>query len=443
MANSTRARSRAKAQLTETLAGPGEAGEVTSGSSLLPAPTRPKAKPTAAKPKFPLRLHATGQWMKKIRGKCHYFGKDRDAALKEYMRVKDDLEAGREPPPVAADGLTVKRLGDTFLTFKAHQVTLGELSQRTFCDYQDVCQRLADHFGKTSLVQNIGPADLLTYRQAMISRGWGPTTITNEVQRARVVLRFAFEAGLIDRPIRFGEFKRAKKSAIRRARTERGPRLFEAADLRRIIDAADPQLKAMILLAINTGCGNADVGTLPMSALDLKAGWLDYPRPKTGIERRAPLWPETIEAIDAWLKKRKAPKDAAHAQLVFVTKYGGQWHSETDRRNALSAEFRKLLERIDAAAIAAAKKQAKENGTRYKAPPKLRRDGLTFYALRHTFQTIADELGDYLATRRIMGHCDPSISDHYRERFADERLKRVSEHVRQWLFPATAEGGAV
>ena len=44
--------------------------------------------------KFPLHLHATGQWAKKIRGKQHYFGTDRDVALKEFVRVKADLEGG-------------------------------------------------------------------------------------------------------------------------------------------------------------------------------------------------------------------------------------------------------------------------------------------------------------------------------------------------------------
>jgi hypothetical protein len=33
-----------------------------------------------------------------------------------------------------------------------------------------------------------------------------------------------------------------------------------------------------------------------------------------------------------------------------------------------------------------------------------------------------------------MGHCDASISDHYRERFPDERLVKVVDHVRSWLF---------
>jgi hypothetical protein len=54
------------------------------------------AKPKAAKAR--LWFH-TGKrvWAKKINGRMVYFGKDEAAALKEYLRVKDDLEAGRVP----------------------------------------------------------------------------------------------------------------------------------------------------------------------------------------------------------------------------------------------------------------------------------------------------------------------------------------------------------
>ena len=44
--------------------------------------------------KFPLHLHATGQWAKNIRGKRHYFGTNKDAALAVYVRVRADLEGG-------------------------------------------------------------------------------------------------------------------------------------------------------------------------------------------------------------------------------------------------------------------------------------------------------------------------------------------------------------
>lgn len=129
------------------------------------------------------------------------------------------------------------------------------------------------------------------------------------------------------------------------------------------------------------------------------------------------MWPQTVKAMRAWLAQRKTPVEDKYTGLMFVTTFGGSWHRDNDRSSPISAEFRKLLN-----------------------SQKLYRPGLSFYALRHTFQTIADDAGDYLATRRIMGHADNSTSDHYRERFDDAKLIRVSEHVRGWLFGAVVAG---
>jgi integrase len=70
------------------------------------------------------------------------------------------------------------------------------------------------------------------------------------------------------------------------------------------------------------------------------------------------------------------------------------------------------------------------------------RKGLGFYTLRHTFRTIADEAKDQPAADFIMGHCSGHISEVYRERISDERLRAVVDHVRAWTFgrPATPPG---
>jgi len=39
--------------------------------------------------RFPLWLHPSGQWCKKHQGKFHYFGADKDEALKRYVAEWD------------------------------------------------------------------------------------------------------------------------------------------------------------------------------------------------------------------------------------------------------------------------------------------------------------------------------------------------------------------
>jgi integrase len=216
---------------------------------------------------------------------------------------------------------------------------------------------------------------------------------------------------MIDSPIRFGPgFKRPTRKTLRKNRAGKAPRMFEAAELRQILEAAGEQLTAMILLGINCGFGNADCGLLPRTALDLKAGWVDFARPKTGISRRCPLWPETVAALKIALVRRPAPKSPADDGLAFITKYGERWYKD-DSDNPISKEMAKVLKEL-----------------------KLHRPGVNFYALRHTFRTVADESRDQVAVDHIMGHAREDMASVYRERIGDDRLRAVVDHVRGWLF---------
>ena len=67
------------------------------------------------------------------------------------------------------------------------------------------------------------------------------------------------------------------------------------------------------------------------------------------------------------------------------------------------------------------------------------RRGHTFYALRHTFETIAGESRDQVAVDAIMGHSREDMASVYRERIGDDRLRAVAEHVRQWLLENSME----
>jgi serine/threonine protein kinase len=118
----------------------------------------------------------------------------------------------------------------------------------------------------------------------------------NEIQRIRSVFKYAYDAEMVDRPIRFGPgFKRPSKKTMRKNKAQKGPKLFAAEEIRQLLGlspwapAAGVQLSAMILLGINAGCGNSDCATLPLKAIDLDGGWVNYARPKTGLPRRCAL----------------------------------------------------------------------------------------------------------------------------------------------------------
>ena len=124
-------------------------------------------------------------------------------------------------------------------------------------------------------------ADDFDKLRVSIAKKWGPVRLGNEIQRVRSVFKYGYDAGLIDRPVRFGpSFKKPTRKVLRLNRAKNGSRMFEAAEIRSLLDAANSTMKAMILLGVNCGFGNGDVAKLPTKALDLKAGWVSFPAPR-------------------------------------------------------------------------------------------------------------------------------------------------------------------
>ena len=414
-------------------------------STATPRKRKAKDRPKKPYPEFPLTPHAGGKWMKKIRGKIHYFGRWAKVVHGHLERVEgdgwkeaiDDYNAnidgiqrtGRKSEATAADGLTVANLCNQFLNAKLRKRDAGEMGPRMFAEYKEVTDLIVANFGKTRLVEGLVGSDFGTLR-AELAKRWGPVRLANTITRIKSVFKFATDNELIARPMKYGtEFHKPDKAVMRKHRAKSGPKMLEADQLRRLLDLlegkelkddegekfqleANPSLRAMVLLGLNCGFGNTDVATLPIAAVNLAGGWIDYPRPKTGIGRRCPLWPETIAALKAVLAARPEPTEAAAIDCVFLNSRGTQWVRSTPsfRSDSLSRMFR------DAVAAAG----LKCNGS--------------FYTLRHVFRTIADTARDPVAIDHIMGHSDPSMGERYRERIDDARLTAVTDAVRTWLF---------
>jgi integrase len=372
---------------------------------------RGSKKPDKPYPEFPLTAHPNGSWCKKIRGRLHYFGpwSDPDAALAKYRAQIDDLRAGRTPQP-QLQGATVAELCNQFLTHKKNQTDAGELAPTTFAFYRRVCGHAVAAFAAGTPLAALRPRDFERLR-AQLAATNGPRSLTSYIQVVRLLFKFAFECDLIETPMRFGPgFSKPSKAVLRKARAGKPPRLFAAAEIGTLLAAASAPVRAMILLGINCGFGNADVARLPLTALDLGGGWVDFPRPKTGITRRCKLWPETTAALGAVLRTRPESRDPQAARLVFVRRDGRPYWRGL-QISVVGHVFERLLERCG-----------------------LKRAGASFYTLRHTFETVAGGARDQVAVNALMGHVDLSAAADYRELIDDDRLEAVAEHVRRWLF---------
>jgi integrase len=208
------------------------------------------------------------------------------------------------------------------------------------------------------------------------------------------------------------------------AEAANGKKLFTPDEIRSMLEKAGMPLRVMILLGINGALGNSDCSRLPVKAVDLERAIIEFNRPKTGAERVVPLWPETVNALREVLASRPTAASPGTAELVFLTKFGHPWVRETVYESAnkgitkvvavdsVGQEFNKLLTELG-----------------------LKRKGIGFYTLRHTFRTWADEAKDQHAIHRIMGHTIPGMSGVYVEEISLERLRAVVDLVHAKLFP--------
>lgn len=378
-------------------------------------------KPPKPYKDFPLSPHNSGKWQKKINGKTYYFGRwgstvggriqrlDGDGwkgALALYTQQRDDLYAGGVPrmDETGEEQSKLKDIANRFLTEKQRLLESGELSKRTFKEYKETCDRVIEAFGKNRTVSTLRPADFSSLR-ASIAEKWGPVRLGNEVGRIRGVFKYAYEADLIEKPIKFGpSFKKPNAKTLRQHRASQPEKFFEASEIQAMLAVASPVLKAMILLGVNCGFGPNDCGLLKKDAVNLETGFVDYARSKTGAVRRNPLWPETTVAIEAAMSP-------ANEEFVFVTARGNPWSDGNDQ--LVSEQMRLIMLKADC----------------YVA-------GRGHYSLRHVLETVGGEAKDQVALNALMGHIDGSMAATYRERISDKRLVAVTDSVRNWLFEA-------
>lgn len=374
------------------------------------APKRP-GKPY---PDYKLYAHPSGQWAKTIRGKTMYFGPwaDPDAALARY-------NAYLEGKPLRPVKVTVDRLVNEFLHEKKGKVP-KELSMRTWREYKDIAAVIKDTIGAAADFEKLSPSDFLKLRNVM-AKGCGLVTLGNKIKRARVIFNWGRDTYHPGRLVSYGQsFKMPSHKSVKREQREKPRRFLDAPAIRACLRKATPQMKAMILLGVNCGLGNNDCALLRESHL-AEAGWLNYPRPKTGVERRSRLWPETVKAIEKVREKRHRPNNPEHADHIFIMRTGELWTPRASEQNEnklsasspISKRFSKLLKAV---------------GHKQK--------GVSFYALRHTTQSIGDQTRYGAAVKHIMGHeaAANDMSARYNELAPlDTQLTRVAKYIRRWL----------
>ena len=85
--------------------------------------------------KFPLTLHPTSQYCKKIKGKLYYFGTDKQQALQRYLEQAAYLHSGKiSKHNFVNSNLSLKTLCNLYLDYQESRSEIGEIKPRQVCD---------------------------------------------------------------------------------------------------------------------------------------------------------------------------------------------------------------------------------------------------------------------------------------------------------------------
>jgi len=350
--------------------------------------------------KFPLTLHNTGQYCKKIKGKIYYFGTDKKEALSRYLEQAAYLHVGKMPKPKSpGQTLSIKTLCNLYLDHQESRSIIGEIKLRHLYDQTSLLRDFVRFVGPNRVVSDISTVDLQNYRKKLIKTGKSPNTINNRIATVKAMYNWAVDNEIIDHSPRL--------RAIKKITPQKGEKpTFTIDQIQALLEIANIQMKAMIWLGLNCGFGCTDCAELKWKNIDLKSGRVLFPRGKTGIERNLPLWPETVQAL------KQIPKQG---ELVFYTRRGNPWVRATrckrrdgsekyTKEDAVTKEFSKLM---------------KKTGIK-------KADGVGFYTLRRTAATLTARSGDPFAVQRLLGHADLKMATTYVQDVSEQTDRAIN-----------------
>ena len=357
--------------------------------------------------KFPLTLHPTGQYCKKIRGRLYYFGSDSQKALERYLERAAFLHTGASATSNSTGtNISLKTLANLYLDHQESRAAIGETKLRNVHDLILLLRGFVKFIGANRVASTVSTFELQSYRQKLIKAGLAPRTVNNHISAVKAMYHWALDNEIISSAPNLKAIKKIRESRTRKP-------TFTPEQISRLLDHANDQLKAMIWLGLNCGLGCTDCSELRWENLDLEEGRVDFPRTKTGVVRNLPLWAETVDCLKAIPRIN---------ERVFNTRRCNKWVRVTRKRakdgtvkltsyDGISAEFSKLLK---------------------KASIKTQK-GVGFYALRRTAATFAARSGDPFAVQRLLGHADLKMASTYVQDIS-EQTDRVVNNVRKLII---------
>lgn len=315
----------------------------------------------------------------RLKGKRHrgFAGKTKEQARNRLTKLRAellDVAWGFKKPP--AEDVTFEKFADEFLEIYCKP------NKRSWQQDELTLEGLKAFF-KGRTLRSIGPKLIEKFkaeRSIEESKTTGNTVSPATVNRALALLKTLFSKAV--------EWDKLETSPAARVKKLKEPPIREwiltKDETRRLIEAASPELKPVLVVALGTGMRKGEILALKWKDLDLVRGIITVSMSKSCKARKIPMSGAVAVALGAIARR---------GEFVF-------WNPDTKTR-IMDVKT----------AFQAACRRAKKDPEDKKDPGLI---GLRFHDLRHTFATWwVGAGGDLVALSKILGHASIQMTMRY------------------------------
>ena len=292
--------------------------------------------------KFPLTLHPSGQFCKKIKGKIYYFDSNKKAAIQKYLDQSTYLHGCQEGIQQKAtdDGMILKQLCDMYLKYQFSKVQANDLTAAHHNEQIGSLKKLIAFLGQSRKISDISTLDLQNYKRTLQKSKISVYRLNLHVSILKALFHWARKNDILENIPNIDAITRGK--IIHKEKFT-----FKSQQLVKLLAVADVKMKAMIWLGLNCAFGCTDCAELRWSDLDFANARVKLARKKTGVLRDLPLWPDTIKSLE------KIPKTG---KLVFYTSRGNPYiqtvlkkdskgNEKYTTQNTITTKFSRLIKK--------------------------------------------------------------------------------------------------
>jgi len=219
---------------------------------------------------------------------------DYKAALKKLAEQRGKVAKGKE--------VTKPKIRNVLFAEAAEEYLKWAKPQRAYQNKEYMARDLEARFGNIPL-RRFNVSMLEVFQQELVAQGKGPGTVNRKMAMLKHLVHKCSDWGLVDedtlRTVR--KVKQLKEPAGRL-------RYLSPEEVQRLLkECNNPQLRAIVTVAVNTGMRRGEILNLTWDNVDLRNGYLLVTQSKNGDRREVPINAAVREVLAGIVRRLDSP----------------------------------------------------------------------------------------------------------------------------------------